>query len=343
MDFDLTIAILKVVGALAGGILGSAAIFSDFHNTATGKLSAWGKAVLTGIIVSSSVGVVTSVIETWKAENETKEQTARTNAILKEISRSIQPITEMRLNAWMEVPRSYEVVNRYATRLQAGISERLSALGAPMTAQPPSAALKGLEPWARSANGAILNVEIGPESDLWPNRDSEVELNSMLMFGGFSIYITKTPIDPEKFQPLHGGFDFDALSFDFGKAKLAWDVPKKELLIISDLEFPRNLWHTNGKISSTVDLKGSQIFLLTGQSYDIKLDFPIVSPDIKQVNTREISRSLLPKTVTLTLGGGRSLHIAGSHFRKTKFVGGFPVFSIVIPSDDAGIERLSKD
>lgn len=343
MDFDLLIALLKVIGALVGGILGAAAIFSNFRDSITGKLSAWGKAVLAGIVFSSIIGVVTSIVETWKARNEALDQAAKTESILREINRSLQPIVELNMSSWLEIQQGNKTVDRYIQRLRAGISDRLPALSAPITTQSPTEALKGLHAWARGSDGSVLNVKIDPDSDLWPKEKDEVGISNVLLASSFSIHILKEPVDPEKFQPIFGRTDFGAFSISLGEARLAWDLRNQKLEITAKNEFPKYSWSTNGKISSIEDLKGSQILIFPSHSSDFQPSFTVVSPDIKSAESKEIGRALVLRAVILSFGDGRSIQINSRKWKKSKYVGGYPVFSVVLPSNDPEFVRFNQD
>jgi hypothetical protein len=64
----------------------------------------------------------------------------------------------------MEIPQGSKIVDAYVTRLRAGIENRIALLNKIAT---PNDAIKGLHAWA-GCGGEPLNVEIEPESDLWP-------------------------------------------------------------------------------------------------------------------------------------------------------------------------------
>ena len=127
MDTDLAITIFKTASPLIAGALGIAALFVNYHNAA-GKLTRGGYAVLTGIALSAMVGMATSIFEARKSRIDSQEQLARNEAVLREVTRAIQPITELRTSFWMEVPPGIPVVDAYIKRASAGIEARKDSL-----------------------------------------------------------------------------------------------------------------------------------------------------------------------------------------------------------------------
>jgi ABC-type Fe3+-siderophore transport system permease subunit len=110
MDTEVTIGILKAAGALIGGAL-VAGLLANYRDPG-GKLTRAGVAVLSGISLSALGGVITSVIETQKDRTSSREQAIAqsTGSLLRELSRSIQPIYELKITYWMELPQENKIV-----------------------------------------------------------------------------------------------------------------------------------------------------------------------------------------------------------------------------------------
>jgi hypothetical protein len=175
MDTEVTIAILKVASPLVTAALGILALLRDNRDPTTRKLTGWGVVtLLCGIPLTAMVGVSTSVFEAQKDRASSREQAARTEALLREINRSMQTIQKLKLRYWMDLPQENKVVAAYVRRMSAGVGDRLKLFKFP----PPKfqfrdAPTKGLDAWATTANGEPLNVSITPESDLWPKDDDD--------------------------------------------------------------------------------------------------------------------------------------------------------------------------
>jgi hypothetical protein len=120
MDLDAAIALLKVLSAAVAGVLGVAGVLFSYKDT-DGKLTKWGLTVLSGIVLSSIIGVIASFAESAKARSESSEQAARTERILNELNRNLQPITTARAFYFVTFPANHPDVQRYVSKLTAYI------------------------------------------------------------------------------------------------------------------------------------------------------------------------------------------------------------------------------
>ena len=110
MDPDIVIAALKITGALLGGVLGAMGVLLNFKRP-DNRLTGWGVILLVGIALSAAAGVFGSIAEGYKAESEATLQSARTETLLRELSRTIQPITQLEITYWAKVPSDAPGVN----------------------------------------------------------------------------------------------------------------------------------------------------------------------------------------------------------------------------------------
>jgi hypothetical protein len=96
MNTEIKIAVFKVVTAVISGVLGAVGLYNfrdaSGHRT---RMSNW---LLVGIALSASVGVGTPIFEAQKDLASSREQAARTETVLRELSRSIKPIRELKLS-----------------------------------------------------------------------------------------------------------------------------------------------------------------------------------------------------------------------------------------------------
>lgn len=343
MDFDTAIGALKSASALISAALGIAAIFSNFR-TKSGKLTRGGYAVLVGICISAVVGIVTSTIETKKARSESEEQLRRNEVVLKEVSRAVQPITALEMNYWFEIPQGNPNVDAYVKRISAAISQRMDAL----SAFPPLAdqeSTKGLKPWLLDENNNVVGIGIEKESDLWPSfENDERPIATMLMLMGMSANFRRAPVEPEKYQPIHGRDDFQASSFLAKSASLNWSLKDRRLEIVVRDEIDRKFWRSSGRIRSIVDLRGAQLLLIPTGAAALPTNVPKRFHDETSSKLQsELLRNLQIRYFTITLGEGRQIRIHSSKFRKSKYVGGEPVFSITFPEDEEKFARLFEE
>lgn len=337
MDVDITIGVLKIATALIGGALGIAGLLANYRD-ANGKLTRAGVAVFSGIALSAVVGVITSGIEATRDRASSREQAARTEALLHELSRSIQPIRELSVVYWMEIPQGNKIVDAYVSRLKSGIENRLQFLS---RLSPRVEATKGLEAWAADSYGQPLDVKITSESDLWPQGE-EADIARLLAFSSLNVDIFKKPIIPENYEPIVGVSDFGASAGIFPKrAELSWDLKKKRLNAVIQMQFDKSLWKTNGAVTSVVDLYGAQILLIPSFSsnmeiYNGKLVTVLESPQ------KELARSTKLQTIMLDFGEGRSFWINGDKFRKTAYKTGYPIYSVSLPKSQTELMEFTK-
>lgn len=343
LDFDLIIALCKAVGVLVAGGLGAAAIIhSKLHDEVTGKLNARGKYFLVGICISSAVGIVTSVFETWKAKSESQEQAARTEQVLREINRSIQPIGEFKLSYWIEIPKGNTGVDQYIDRIRAGIDSRL-----PMLRNYSSAIqqdeIKGLSVTVLDRDASIWRVSISHESDLWPISTDEEGIKNLAEFMSVSIHMMRKPVNPENFAPVFGLTDFGVFeNFLDARTHFEWDLKDQKLILSATVEFPKELWYSNGRISSVLDFYGAQMMVFFPGSSDYVVPEAFLQHGMKVNNTKELSRSLNIESFLLSFGNGRSISVSGDKFKKTKYKDGYPVFSVIFPSNEDDFRKFIK-
>jgi len=116
MDPDIVIAALKITGELLGGVLGAMGVLLNFKRP-DNRLTGWGVILLVGIALSAAAGVFGSIAEGYKAKSEATLQSARTETLLRELSRTIQPITQLEITYWAKVPSDAPGVQAYVDRV----------------------------------------------------------------------------------------------------------------------------------------------------------------------------------------------------------------------------------
>ncbi len=326
MDIDAVLALLKIVGAAVGGILGIAGLLADFHN-ASGRLSKAGYWVLAGIVLAMAAGVGGSVIEGYKAKSDSVEQANRTQRLLHEINRTLQPITRLQSTYWVEIPRGDPVVERYIDRLSKGVEARLQALReirfpAPYPGLSISASDVHDEPWI---------IDITEKSDLWP-KGAERLIGQLAREMTLAVFLLKSPINPETFQPIQGTVDLSAGEIFPKTVQLAWDRKRSRLSIFATTEYSKGLWNRNGRLNSILDLPGIQIFFIPPHTSDFRL--PERYARFIDERLEKLARSIELTTVRLSFAEGQSVWLHRNQFRKTRYIGGYPMFSVVLPTDE---------
>jgi hypothetical protein len=334
MGSEIIIALLKAAGTIIGGVLGVVGLVTNFKNRNAGVL------VLLGIVLAAIIGTGSSIVEGYKAKSDSSEQLVRTEHLLNELARSIQPITKLSACYWMEIPPGNKAIDSYIKRLSAGIETRIETLR-DISHIPRDT---GLSIVASDIDDEPINIEINNKSDLWPQGD-EAFIGVTAQFLLLSVIILRKPTNLETFRPIRGAanLDFSADGLIPDHSVLSWDRKKQRLYVVARMEFNKGLWETNGKITSLVDLYGSQILLLPANSSDFVL--PKRYAPLRNIEVETLDRSLALKTISLTFAEGRSIWISGKIFMKTKYGFGYPIFSVTLPRDEAEFRQftLSKD
>jgi hypothetical protein len=330
MDPDVALAVLKVSSVLIGMALGVAGLLANYRDR-YGKLTGAGRAVLIGMILSGCVGVVTTGIESYKAHASAIVQAKRTDALLLEMSRSILQIRKLEVRFWIDVPAATEGAAKYIARLQAGISNRLPDL----QLDQPSDRIKGLDPWARSYQGGVLIVRISRDSDLWPTKDEVPFLHPDWFSIGISMMRQPVDVNQPRFAE---DLDFYALAAK-SEVSLDWDLERERLTINGTTDFDKRLWRSNGKISSIVDLRGSQI-RISPPSPLFRLDernrYPPENDETK------LLRALNLRVINFDFGDGRRIWAGRKLISKHRTSDSLSVFSIVFPRDEAEFQEAVK-
>lgn len=337
MNPDILLAILKTSGALISGLLGLTALFSNFR-MANGRLSLAGKLVFSGILVSTAVAATTSALESLSDFESNREQTERNEALLYEISRAVQPISELEISFFASIPTDHPQVSSYVTRLEQGIVERYDDL----LKFPPDKQYAGLSVSSKDLNHGILSVSIEPESDLWPTLPDEAAINSVVTFGSPSISFLRTPISPTQYPLTHGDADLSAMGLIISKnPTLFWNVQERKLQIFGTVEYQKDFWSASGRITSFDDLLGAQFVILFPYS-DPDFVEEITGNEAVNSDTYSVGQGVRLDWVSLSLGAGRSLVIESAHFEKSlSRMGRQPLFAITLPDTNEDLLRLS--
>jgi hypothetical protein len=327
MDTEHAIAILKIVSAATGGALGVAGLLLGFK-TETGRLKRAGYVVLIGIIFAALISIATSIFESQKERSSSIEQAARTERLLHELNRSIQPITQLKMSYWIQIPPGIKVVDDYIKRLSSGIEDRVESL---RQIDPHRGRPTGLDAIAIDSDGQPMDITVEPVSDLWPRGDEAV-IGRVASFLALSVDIFKQPIDPEHFRPIHGRSDFGATGLP-EREVLSWNRKTSRLYVWGTVDYKKALWSKNEKISSFVDLYGAQMFLIPPRWH-------MTSGGV-DLDSEALIGSLLIRTVVLTFAEGRDIWLSGKNFKKAAYQSGYPAFSITLPKDETKFREFT--
>lgn len=339
MNPDILLAILKISGAFISGTLGLTALFSSFRDQ-NGHLTLAGKAVLAGILISTGVAATSSLLESFSSYRSNQEQLSRNEALLRQISRAVQPISEIKISYFVTIPAGTPLVDDYMSRLELGVEQRAVDL----LIFPPEKNYGGLSISSTDADHQILSVSIQPESDLWPQLPEEVAISNLIMFGAPSISLVRNPVSPSEYPLVQGEADLSALGLLVSDSpSLNWNPQEKTLQIFGSENYAKDLWAASGRITSYDDLLGAQLALIFPYS-DPEFVERLTGRPVGNAEIYSISRTLQLDWLSLGLGDGRSLTIQAEHFEKSySRMGGQPMFVITLPDTVEELIELAKE
>jgi hypothetical protein len=111
MDFP---SIWKAASILITGAFGVLGLVKDFKDKTTGKITKWGRISLTGILISTALGVVAQLTETSKSKQSAEKTAKQALQIVTDIKRGLRPIDAAQIGLFY----TYDCKNK-KLRLQA--------------------------------------------------------------------------------------------------------------------------------------------------------------------------------------------------------------------------------
>ncbi|PXX07429.1 hypothetical protein C8R27_1525 [Nitrosomonas ureae] len=345
--------ILKISSIVITTSLGILSLLFNFRSD-EGKITKGGKLILMIMLFSSSISVITTIIEANESKNQAQEQLARTTQVLHEFNRTQTPITHVEIAYWLELPKNNIEVQNYIASLDDYIAtnmDEIMRVEIPIFDEVNKKYLStGLSVASLGFNGELSTVHIEPQSEYWPSSTENNNLSSSARSYSFTIAIRKNIINPEKFDSMistnEGYSDFIAMGPINLNNKLDYDFINKKLFIFGNQEFHPNFWSSNGKITSIADLKGSQLFLIPPNSNTIiehHLDrFEKVISREQRNSQKEITKAIKIKTLRFSFANGHEIWVDGTHIKKTPYINGYPLYSFTFPDNKEDFLKLSQ-
>jgi hypothetical protein len=267
--------------------------------------------VIAAAILTLAVTVSTSMFEANKARKDTAEQAAKTERILSEINRGLRPITRLVVTFNVEFPALDPLETKYRARLERIARERFNQ---PQNAIPqiPGVTVIGQAP--------ALSFQIARKSDLWPQGGEASALRQLVGVFTSSVEFLRKPVSDEEAKKIEGS-DFGAIAFSEDETTLTWDAKSKRLFTTIKFTFDPDYWRKNGRITSIIDLRGAQIFLLPPQAGNslagTKIDY-----------------------VRFVLGDGEDISLRGDQLKVSSY-GSSQYFMAVFPSEEEDFRKFT--
>jgi hypothetical protein len=262
--------ILKLLGLVLTGAFGILGLLTDFRDDKTKKITKWGKIALLGIILSTALSIVAQLLESAKSvrearesEKQARDQITKSNEILNNLNRSLNPLTNVRITYWLKVPINAPELAAYRKRLTHGVAGLLA--DGRIDAKMRTAFV------ARSnQKGQAEVVGIPRGSSLMPRRDEAIAYY-LIRYSGLQFSFLKNHYndadfvgDPSK-RPRPDLF-FGVITEFGGKSRrnrnysLDYDLRTKELtLYASDLLADPQSWTSDNQIQAVPDLPNVQM------------------------------------------------------------------------------------
>lgn len=304
-QISLTLNLCKFIGTALTGAFGVLGLISDFRDPITKRITKWGKVAFFGVVASTIVALVAQVLEANKTTNEAKAaaeaaqaQIGKSDLILRNVDRSLNPLTDIRISYRLRVPFDAQSLISYKQRLEKGVSQIVvnhAAHKSTMRLGSPAMIRK---------DGTVGIVRIPADSPLFPNK-SELVSYYVLWFSGLDLQFFLKANDlnrlsdtnPAHFpkadleMPVNSEQDFHSAN----SYTLEYDLRDHTVQIVAyQLLTDPSVWRGSGKIVSTNDLAGSQLAAVVDN-----LLGPAPAADGKPtVASQEITR--LRRSMTLT-------------------------------------------
>ncbi|WP_164044830.1 hypothetical protein [Serratia marcescens] len=342
MDNDALLGGVKSFLAVLAGILGVLGVMNVFKTT-NGKLTHWGKLAIGMIVVSTFGGLYIGYMEKV-GSNKTKEESDKYNKkLLGEVLRMKHPIENVSLMYWSELPDSEPEVIEFKKVIENYINKTKGARGALYMVKKAD-----IHSSASGIDGKPLNYYVELGSSYIPHKKFPV-LNSLLLGYSLGVCLKLKSIPPESFYMVSGDFstyDWCVSSIAPEKNTLEYDVESKKVMIVSRVNYDKELITSNGSITSTVDLYGSQMFFLGSGWQNInmreilkRMGRPQSSID-RAEKVEVVQRGMKLKSVLIHFSTDKKINISKDKIVKYAKPDGKFFEYIILPKDDDGMKKL---
>lgn len=306
---SLALNLTKIIGTALSGAFGLLGLLTDFRDPSTKRITRWGKVAFWGIILSTIIALVSQVLESAKATRDarasseaTQAQLKKSDIILREVDRTLNPLVDVRISYWMRVPLDDPEMAEYKQRLEKGV-EQIVANHAANRTDPRFGSP------AKLRQGKVLQVYVPVTSPLFPQRAETIPYY-VLAFSGLHLQFFIKPLgisafeiaDPAKFPTP----DLEMQVNSFGPLEssnsyqLLYDLETHTLQISAyGLPSDSDSWHSDGKILSSVDLANVQLAAVIDNTMapapSVAGKPPVIDQQIAQLRADMILGSIILK------------------------------------------------
>lgn len=258
--------ILKLLGLVLTGAFGILGLLTEFRDDKTKRITKWGRIALIGIFLSTALSFISQLLESTKAKHDAQDsarqmqdQITKSNQILNDLNRSLNPLTNVRITYWLKMPFDAPELQAYRERLT-------SAIAALMVDGQLSADRAVAYAAMSDASGHTRQIGIPSSSPLMPTRDDVIAFYLIRYSGLRFSFFKKAHADAEFLaddfsKRPRSDLEFDVGTFDKSQDfNLNYDLQSHELIIYAgELYSNPQFWRSNNQIQAVPDLANIQM------------------------------------------------------------------------------------
>ena len=293
MAVDIVFVMLKIVGLILTTGLGTYAIFKNFRDNDTGRVTRHGRVAFTIIIVSGIVAATAELVQTIKDKaakeaariesdvlhknvrdtlSASNEASQRSEELLFQMNRSLHLLTTPEISLGVQIPVDFPEFEAYRKRLSVRVAEltdrykRGEELGHLLAIGAYAAEI--------DVDGSVTRWGIMQPSSYLPSWYEDKERFALeILRSSYIIDIYTTPIEPEayKFASNNAGvgsaIHIQVFEVMHSKSKLRLFYPVSDnmappaTISLEASDLTPTTWKSAANVISLADLRGAQVFI----------------------------------------------------------------------------------
>ncbi|WP_398497748.1 hypothetical protein [Variovorax sp.] len=266
---------LKLFSTVLTGLFGVLALLVDYRDRQTNKIGKWGKVALAGVLVSSTVSLVTQGIDERQNQLEGARRAAEAEELKSKLARLADPLAPPDVYVNWALPKKIVGGDVFL----ASMKDLASSLGKSNS----SASTKDYFISHKDVNGAPMDIDLTADSKYHPNKDAEPNLFALLNYPGVEVAIVRNPDDlkkmSEKFRQSGGRASIQGdyvFSVGYGNPNVNTGVSFNvgEQRIYSNVSGPvdARFIAKTGAVISMYDLAASSLVVKVSHTMVVNLD-----------------------------------------------------------------------
>ena len=298
--------------------------------------------MIAGVTLVALFGTVTTIFESSSRRQNEKKTASQQQKVLQDIERTLHPINSVSVFYNFQLSRNYIPAYDYVQDTMSRLS-KISADTGPFEIHKSLNFNKAfgaihVNPSSIDLGGRPENFDVSFLSPLWPHGNNAFIAMALSQFHP-SIFLLKKPVDPKTFSPIIGLYEgsADLIMPNISLAELKeinFNYKDQTVGLLQREMLDSRSWHSDGKISSLLDLAGSQIIITAGTG------------DIDGCKGRLglLTSELEMRMFNLDFGAGLSFWFNPKLLMRTVEQNGCVQYSFIFPSDyENMLAQMSND